>query len=209
MLALRLRPLSLICVTALLSACAATSPGERYTPPPAGTTFLSTAQSTGSYGNGPSEIPGLIVQADWKGTRVTGFQTPQNTILVMDNGGFVAMLAPDGKPINTWDPPLVWEFPLEVGKTWTKKYTITMSAQNTQIPFEVRQTVEAYENLVLPAGTFKSYRVRTSDTLGNENVHWFSPEAGVFVKASLRRTDKSAQGAGTRESELKSTNLKR
>lgn len=43
--------------------------------------------------------------------------------------------------------------------------------------------------------------MRTTDTLGNDNVTWFSPQAGLFVKQSLQRSDKHALGAGRRDSE--------
>lgn len=69
--------------------------------------------------------------------------------------------------------------------------------------------VEAYEDVKLPAGTSKTFRVRTSDTLGNENVQWFAPELGLFVKTTMRRTDKHAQGVGTRDAELTAINVKK
>jgi len=123
-----------------------------------------------------------------------------------DSGSFGTgkseVLAPDGKMAISWEPATVWDFPLTVGKSWTKQYKATFRAQNREVPFETKQVVEAYEDVVVPAGTFKAFRVRSSDTLGNENVHWFAPEVGIFVKTSLRRTDKNALGTGTRETEL-------
>jgi hypothetical protein len=104
---------------------------------------------------------------------------------------------------------LSWEWPIEVGKTWTKKYTITIHATKQTIPFEVRQKVEAYEDVTVPAGTFKAFKVVTSDTLGSENINWFSPELGIFVKTTLRRTAKHPAGAGTRETELVSQTIRK
>lgn len=43
--------------------------------------------------------------------------------------------------------------------------------------------VAAYENVVVPAGTFKAFKLTSSDTLGNENVTWFSPQLGLFIRA--------------------------
>ena len=208
MLATIYRSLALVALAALLSACAA-MPGERYVAPPAGMTYTSEYRDSGSYGAGRSDVSGLVVARDWNGTSVTGFQTAQNTLLMMPNGAFIGMVAPDGKMISSWEPYAVWEFPLQVGKSWTKQYKMKLHAQNREVPFETRQNVEAYEDVVVPAGTFKAFRVRTSDTLGNENVQWFAPEVGMFVKATLRRTDQSPQGAGVRESEMKTLSLKR
>lgn len=39
-------------------------------------------------------------------------------------------------------------------------------------------------------------------SLGDENLVWFSPEHGIFIKQSLKRTAKHARGAGTRETQL-------
>jgi len=61
----------------------------------------------------------------------------------------------------------------------------------------------------VPAGTFKAFRVRSTDTLGNDNVVWFAPQLGIFVKQNLRRTDQSAQGAGTRDIELVSQTIRK
>jgi hypothetical protein len=54
----------------------------------------------------------------------------------------------------------------------------------------------------VPAGTFKSFKVSTVTSLGEESLVWFSPELGIFVKQSLKRTGMHRQGAGTREIEL-------
>jgi hypothetical protein len=62
---------------------------------------------------------------------------------------------------------------------------------------------------VVPAGTFKAFKVTSSDTLGNENVVWFSPELGLFLKQTLRRTEKHPAGAGTRETELVSQTIRK
>jgi hypothetical protein len=205
----RINRLHALLLAALLSGCAAMSPGDRYVPPPVGTTYTSEFRDTGSYGSSRSDVSGQVVAYDWNGATVTGFQAPQSTLIVLPSGAFVGLVGRDGKMMTSWDPPAVWEFPLEVGKGWTKQYKLKLHAQNSELSFETRQVVEAYEEVKVPAGTFKSFRVRTSDTLGNENVQWFAPELGMFVKTVLRRTDKAAQGAGTRETELKAVSSKR
>jgi hypothetical protein len=196
-----LAPLSL---AALLSACAAMSPGDHYVPPPVGTTYTSQYQDTGSFGKGTSSVPGQVVMRDWNGTPVIAFQGAQGALLMLPQGEFVAVTGADGKPQISWDPPTVWQFPLVVGNTWKKQYKVTFHAQNRTVPFEATQVVEAYEDIVVPAGTFKAFRVRSSDTLGNENVQWFAPDVGMFVKTSMHRTDKNALGAGTRDTEMQS-----
>lgn len=199
------RLFALLSLAALLSACAA-APGTRYIAPPAGTTYTSEYRDSGSYGNGTSSISGHIVSLDWNGTPVTGFRMAQSTLLVLPDGSFAGLAGADGQLVTSWEPPLAWEFPLEVGKRWTKHNKLKVLAPQREAEFDTMQVVEAYEDVVVPAGTFKAYRVHTSDTLGNENLQWFAPELGMFVKSTLRRTDKNAQGAGTRETQLQSFN---
>jgi hypothetical protein len=44
--------------------------------------------------------------------------------------------------------------------------------------------------------------VRFTDTLGSENLTWFSPDTGGIVKVNARRSATHPAGAGTSESEL-------
>ena len=86
---------------------------------------------------------------------------------------------------------------------------MTIHATNQTIPYQITQKVEAYEDITVPAGTFKAFKVSTSSTLGEENVNWFSPELGIFVKSINTRTAKSAAGPGTRETEIVSQTIKK
>ena len=89
-----------------------------------------------------------------------------------------------------------------VGKAWTKNYRLTVHAKNQTITFDTTWKVEAYEDVTVPAGTFKVFKITYSDTLGQENIYWFNAELGIWPKAILTRTAKHASGPGRRESEL-------
>jgi len=195
---------STLVAAALIAGCASAPRADSYVAPPLGANWTYAHQDSGSYGSGRSEVPGQFAQRIWDGRQVNAFEGPQVTLLTLPNGNWVGFLAKDGRMTVSWDPPAGWDWPLEVGKTWSRQNKMKFHAQNREVPIEARQTVEAHEEVTVPAGTFKTFRVRTSDTLGNENVVWFSPEIGMFVKQSLQRTDKHPQGAGRRDSELKS-----
>jgi len=183
--------------------CAMMAPkAERYVAPPLGSTFTMARSDTGSYGSGTSQTTSKVTERMWEGKRMIAFVSPTGVILENADGSWAAMLGPDDKPMFTWEPPIVYDFPLEVGKTWTKSYRVTMHAAKQTIPFESTGKVEAYEDVTVPAGTFKVFKVSTSDTLGNESVSWFCPEFGIFIKRVERRTAKSPSGLGTREQEL-------
>jgi hypothetical protein len=185
----------------LLADCATTPKGERYVVAPLGTTFTSSSTSTGSYGSGTTETITKITERMWEGKKVTAFVSSSG-VLLASSEGWMAILAPDDKPIFTWDPPIGYDWPLEVGKTSTKSYRITIHPRNQTIPFDNTNKIEAYEDVTVPAGTFKVFKISSSDTLGNENIAWFSPELGFFIKQTQKRTDKNPSGPGTRETEV-------
>jgi hypothetical protein len=193
-------------VVALLSAgCGLMAPTtERYVAPPTGTNWVNSRRDTGSYGSEAVQVPGKYLgEQMWQGKKVHAFDTTDGVVYgtVGDELGFITQVK-GNSPVLTWDPPAAWRFPLEVGKSWTRKYSLTVHAANRTFAIEESQVVEAYEDTTVPAGTFKAWRVRSTDNLGNENVQWYAPELGIFLKQSLRRTAKNAAGPGTREFEL-------
>ena len=192
----------LLAATALLAAgCAMMAPkAERYVAPPLGTTWESTRRDSGSYGSGAAKVSSRRGERQWQGEKVLTFEG-EMTILAKPTGNWIGFFKGD-TPVMTWDPPLNWEWPLEVGKTWTREQRVTIHAAKRTIPYRLTEKVEAYEDVTVPAGTFRAFKVSTVTSLGDENLVWFSPAHGVFVKQSLRRTAKHAQGPGTREIEL-------
>jgi hypothetical protein len=86
---------------------------------------------------------------------------------------------------------------------------VTNHSTNKSIPAQFIFKVEAYEDVTVPAGTFKAFKVSSSSTLGQEDVNWFSPELGIYVKSINVRTAKNAAGPGRRGSELISQTMKK
>jgi hypothetical protein len=194
---------------ALLSAgCGLMAPkAERYPPPQAGTTWTTMVRDSGSYGSGSAQLTGrFLPDRMWQGKEVHAFEfAGLTTLMTHGNANFIVQLKGDTQVLG-WNPPAGWEWPLEVGKTWTRKTTLTIHAAKRSVDYEYTQTVEAYEEVTVPAGTYMTFKVKTSNTLGDENVQWWNPDLGLFVKSKLTRTSKSAQGPGTRETELVSYN---
>lgn len=188
---------------ALAGGCALIEPrAERYVPPPLGTTWETARHDAGSYGRGSVKVAGRRGEASWQGQTVVTFEgAGLPTVYAAPNGSWQGMYS-RGQPVITWDPPLSWEWPLEVGKSWTREQRMTIHAAKRTIPYVLTQRVEAYEDVTVPAGTFKAFKVSTVTSLGDENLVWFSPAHGIFIKQSLKRTARHAQGPGTREIEL-------
>jgi hypothetical protein len=196
---------------ALLSgACAMFEPrAERYVPPPVGATWVHARRDSGSFGSASIQLPGKFLgQQMWQGRMLNGFETPESSTLAMPESGLFVAVVKGSAPLITWEPPIGWNWPLEVGKTWTKSTRVTNHVTKQTTALDYTQKVEAYEDVTVPAGTFKTFKVSTVNTIGDESVNWFSPDLGIFVKQSLRRTAKHAQGAGAREIELVSQKIK-
>lgn len=191
----------------VLGGCATVPKAERYVVAPVGSTHTDAVTNTGSFGSETSQTTTKITERTWEGKRMIAFVSQTGVMLATPEGKWQAFLGPDNKPIVSWDPPIGYEFPLEVGKTWTKSYRVTIHPRNQTIPFDNTFKVEAYEDVTVPAGTFKVFKVTSSDTVGNENIAWFSPELGFFVKRMETRTAKHPSGPGTRASEVISMSI--
>ena len=56
---------------------------------------------------------------------------------------------------------------------------------------------------------WKAFKIACTSTIGNEDTFWFSADHGIYVKTSLRRTEKSGFGPGTQEAELVSQAIRK
>lgn len=194
---------------ALGAGCASTPRVERHVWQPVGTTYTQQVRYTGSY-SGPAELTTKIGTLTWKGQPHMGLENAAGTLVTLPSGEWVTQLAPDGRQVLSWDPPVGFNYPLEVGKSWTSSFKFTNHATNQSLNLVPNAVVEAYEDVVVPAGTFKAFRVRiTNSNIGLHETFWYSPDARMLVKLSQRRTEASALGPGTREMELKSLTVAR
>jgi hypothetical protein len=175
---------------------------ERYVAPPFGSTYTLAQTNTGSYGSWTGQLAVKVTERMWEGRQMIAFVTQRGTTLANTEGGWSTILGPNDTPILSWDPPLGYNWPLEVGKTWTKSYRVTIHPRNQTIPFETTFKVESYEDVTVPAGTFKVFKISNSTTVSTEGIQWFSPELGVFVKQSQKRAANAPLGLGTNEEEL-------
>lgn len=195
-------------VLALLMGTAAAQNGDRPTPLPTGHSRVNQLQDRGSFGNGANEVETRTVQVTWEDRNFTGLQSRMGTTLMRENGEWFGVLASDGRLVVRWDPPISDDWPLEVGKVSVRQYRAKIPASDQPVPMESRMEVEAVADVTVPAGTFRTFRVRSTDSLGNASVEWYSPDLKLWVRRSMERTDKHAHGAGRREIGLKSQNIR-
>jgi hypothetical protein len=191
-------------LAAVLSGCAAFGPqADRWVPAPVGATWEMAQRNTGSYGK---DVQIKMTRGDttWNGApAVTLTNSLGGTIIAQPaDGRWIALLGPDGKPAVSFDPPIGWQWPLQVGKTWTSRHLMTMHASGKSIDYEFSCNVEDFEPVTVGAGTFDAFRVKCKSNVGSDETYWSSPGLGPIVKTKLLRDAKHPFGPGTQESEL-------
>jgi len=197
-------------MSSLIAGCAPMEPAaEKYAPPPVGTTYERDIRATGSFGKSYREASKYVGMRQVMGREVHVHErSTGQTSMLDDGGGWIGQFKGDA-PIFTFDPPHGVEFPITVGKTLTRDVRMTMHAQNRVVPFKASWKVEAHEDVTVPAGTFKTFRIAYEDSLGTQGTWWNIPENGIFAKWSVRRSDKHPAGPGTQDAELVSVNTNR
>jgi hypothetical protein len=104
----------------------------------------------------------------------------------------------------TFTPNL--DFPLTVGKQWTRDYKGTYVGSNKPIARKITYEVKGVEQVTTPAGTFRAFKLESDDRAGPRDyyttTYWYSPDTRSIVKSKF---DGSAGGQQTglqREIEL-------
>lgn len=175
-----------------------------------GATWVRSVRDSGSFGSATSESTQTRKPKRlWRGREVFPSEQPNGSALLQERDGALVAFLNGDKVMVTWDPPPVLDLPAPVGKSWVTKTRVTYHARNETVSLEERWTVEAIEDTVVPAGKFKSCRLKVVDNQGNENVHWLGIGIGLFVKQRLMRTERHASGPGLRETELVSQDVRK
>ena len=205
---------ALLCLTlgtGLLAACSTTPPvanGMGSNPDGTVTTFH--RKSSGSLGEFDGPVVWNQKTIQWNGKTVVAVSAPQagTTLHEPQTHAVLAVLGGDGKPVQTFEPPVVLPWPLEVGKTATTQHKVTVHASNRTVDLTVQWKVESWGDVTVPAGTFKAYKVVSTNQLGETEIRWVSPSNNLStVKRHVERTTAHPQGAGLLDAELLSVKL--
>lgn len=190
----------------IVSGCATPPPvTERMEISPMGTVTTYHRKSSGSLGTYDGQVVWTHSPATWQGKQVIAFGAPQAGVALHEpvSFGMLAALNPDGKPVMSFEPPLDYAWPLSAGKTWSSQYTVTMHASGAKIPLKRDFKVEAFEDVTVPAGTFKAWKLSWKDSTGETETRWISPAQGIAtVKRHVERPATHPQGPGVLDAEL-------
>lgn len=174
-----------------------------------GSEWSNVQRDSGSYGSGVSHVAFKAVAAqNWQGRQHYAHEGPESTTLIDPTSGRWAAWVKDGKPLVSWDPPIGYHWPMWVGESWSTPYRVTNHATNKTTEMRAWFWVEAHENVNVPAGSYKAFKIHYSDpTL--TGVMWWSPDLGLWVKSRFERNSNHPAGPGVREQDLLRVNVKR
>ena len=97
----------------------------------------------------------------------------------------------------------IYAFPLWVGKIWQSTYNYTDRERErtfSDVPWLGRVTT--YEDVTVPAGTFKTFKVEGTDVYGVRLIVWYAPKLHTVVKSIFERLPDHYLGSGKFTSEL-------
>lgn len=108
------------------------------------------------------------------------------------NGTVVRVLDADGKPVEYALSGLkILDFPMRVGKQWSQDLSLRQLSTGAMRPYSNTFKVEAYEEVVTKAGTFKAFRISwRQESRGSYAWHgsldlWWSPDVRAYVKRAV------------------------
>jgi len=175
----------------------------------AGSSWTFERRDTGSFGKGTVQVTQKALgERTWQGRRVRATELPQGTRLSdADKGDWLAMVKGD-TTLMTWEPSLGYDWPLTVGKSFARDYRFVNHVTKQSADIRSTTTVESFEEVTVPAGTFKAFKVRYTDSFA-ESVSWYCPDVAGWVKVRTTRNSTFPTGPGTQEFDLLSYNLKK
>lgn len=186
--------------------CASTPPtAAGMAPTPMGTVSTFHRKSSGSLGNFDGQVVWTQNPGTWQGKPVVAVAAPQAGANLHDPAtlGLVAMLGGNGAPLMAFNPPIDYQWPLQVGKTWTTTHMLTLYPSGNTVPMRFDYSVDSWGDVTVPAGTFKAFKLRWTSSSGETEVRWVSPADGIpTVKRHVERPATHPQGAGVLDAEL-------
>lgn len=199
--------LSSAATAGLLSTGCATPPpvADRFAHLPVGTVHTFHRRSSGSLGNFDGPVVWTHGSSTWEGRPVVAVSAPQVQTTLHDpvTLAMVATRGPDGRILMTYDPPMDYQWPLEVGKTWTSQHLVTRPAAGRTVTVTIDWKVLSYGEVTVPAGTFKAWQLTWTDNFGETETRWVSPAEGIAtIRRHVERPASHPLGAGVLDAEL-------
>jgi hypothetical protein len=193
-------------LVSLVSGCASPPPvAQKMVQPAMGSVITYHRKSSGSLGSYDGQVVWTVGPSQWQGQPAVAVGAPQAGITLHEPIGFgmVALLSASGQPLVSFVPPMDYQWPLEVGKTWSSEHVMTNHANGRQTKLRVDYHVDGWGDVTVPAGTFKAYKLSWTTSLGESESRWVNPQQGLAtIKRHVERVPTHPQGAGVLDAEL-------
>ena len=125
-------------------------------------------------------------------------------VLIIDKAtrNWVATVREAKERVSATPSDQSFSFPMWVGKSWAAKYSFHDRDRGLNFA-EVTYSwkVEAYEEVKVPAGSFKAFRLEGSNPFSSSTV-WYAPELRLIVKRVDERGPSHYLGTGKFTTEL-------
>jgi hypothetical protein len=206
----------LVILSAILtSACATSQPppgaprADAPNPPAPGSTWVFRDRNSGSFGSETRErtVRALGEQA-WQGRTYRAVADADVTSYFDLATGGVVVRARGSSPVESYDPPLAWQWPIFPGKSWMQSWRYTNHERGRTNDVNSWFKIERYEEVTVPAGTFKTFAISVDDGFFRATT-WWSPDLGIPVRVRQERYGNHFLGTGTSETDLLSHQIKR
>jgi hypothetical protein len=199
---------AVVCPSVAVYAQADTPKAERPVWPPAGSTWTVKLTLSGSLGSGTRESTiESLGEVEWNGRRVQSQRGITQNYFDSERR-IVGAAARDGTPIQTYHPyEALYDWPLWAGKTWPSELQLKVYQRNETFDLKFVFAAEAFEEITVPAGTFRTFRIlRTGPN--DRMVVWYEPKLGLEVKRDWERYATHPFGPGTHRMEMLSYVIK-
>jgi hypothetical protein len=101
----------------------------------------------------------------------------------MATGNTIATLRQGKEVSSTMPHDGTFSWPLYVGKTWTATYTFNDRLQGMTVgPVNVEYRATTYEDVTVPAGSWKAFRIESESGGSSFSTIWYSPDIKLIVK---------------------------
>jgi hypothetical protein len=169
-----------------------------------GSVWTSEVFQTGSLGSGRTVVTSrLLGQRILRGEQVVAVEEDRETWYFDAELRLAGHDGPTGATL--YQPPVpIFRWPLTVGAAWSSPMRIIEGGRVSASRAWFR--VEAFEEIVTPAGRFVAFRVR-QDGVGERVMRWWSPLLGIVIRTEVERDELHRSGLGTSRSELLSVSL--
>ncbi len=144
-----------------------------------------------------------VVEVSYENRAVVGFSDGTITsVHNKTNRNWIANLSYGREETSASPDDGTFSWPLEVGKSWTASYIYRDHVQGKVFnPVTATWKVTAYEDVTVPAGTFKAFRLESfpGRNMGTTFTLWWAPEVKLIVKRVTERTRSYRGGKFTTE----------